>query len=153
MCCCCGYDGRDSYGRCAFGRYRQGIGPHITLGFYYDEYDHKLALLNPREGIDLYIRLIARPAKNRFVEPVLDCLRSRIPELKHHNATVHLRGDPGNGNNHTLFVARRVLSEVINDSQTESEQIERIYGQLREWCSALFADDNVIKNLMTIKGH
>lgn len=65
----------------------------------------------------------------------------------------HLRDDPGHGNNPTLFVARRVLSEVINDSQTESEQIENIYGQLREWCSALFADDSVMNNLMMIKGH
>jgi len=147
------FDGRDSYGRCAIVRYRDGIGPHLALGFYYDVSDHKLALLNPREGIDLKIRLIARPNRNRFVEPVLACLRSRIPELNRRHATVHLRSDPGNGNDHTLFIARRILSEVINDGQTEIQQIENIYGQLRDWCSALFADDSVIENLKTIKGH
>lgn len=147
------YDGRDSYGRCIFGRFREDIGPHLTLGFYYDISDHKLAFLNPREGIDLNIRLIARPNRNRSVEPVLDCLRTRIPELNRNSATVHLRDDPANGNNHTLFIARRVLSEVIDDSQTESQQIEKIYGQLKSWCSALFSDDSVMKHLMTIKGH
>jgi len=64
--------------RCAFGYYGKGSGPELTLGFYYDEADHKLSLLDAKEGIDLALRIRASGCHRvTKVDPTDERLRNR----------------------------------------------------------------------------
>lgn len=141
----------DSWGRCAFGYYGRGNGPEITFGFYHNEYDHRLPFLDKKRGIDLALRLLAAPAKNKEIDHVLNQLIALVPKLEKLGATVHLRGHPDNGNGNTLFIARRVLVDVIAGTKSEDEQIEAIHAQFKEWLDCLFADPRVMASLNTLK--
>jgi hypothetical protein len=114
--------------------------PTITAGFLFAVYNHKVSFVKPNEGIDLLLRVEASPKDQARVQPVLDVLRLKRPELKKLGATVLLKSERGNGNPHSLLIARCCLADVIAQSATEAEQVKRVHHKLESWIKVLFAD-------------
>jgi len=142
----------DSYGRCAVIFVDEnGLGPEISLGFYYATFDHKVSFVDRRKGIDLCLRVYAPPATNPSPKRVLQLLSDRVPALQKLGARVLLKGQPENGNNHTLLIAQKSLQDVIDSIQDDEKQVAAMHGELSRWCKALFADPRLIKALKTIK--
>lgn len=144
---------RASFGRCAIVFYRkEGWAPAIALQFYYDKRDHKVPLVDPNNNIDLALRIHADPSKNPAPTKVLKLLKERVPRLKKLGATVRVKSDTENGNKHTLFIAQKSLTDVIDNVRGEAEQLEAIHAELSRWSKALFSNNpRLIASFKTLK--
>ena len=144
-------DTPDDYGRCVLRFLRPDYrGPDLTFGFYYDTENHQLDFLNPREGIDIALRLVAAPGQNRDIDDVLQALRRAKPRLERLGATVHIR-DEAKFNRYTLFFARMPAARLLHGATTEEAQIDRMHQTMIRWCAALFNDPQVEKLLRKVK--
>lgn len=141
----------DAWGRTAIVFSESSWKPAIAIGFLYDPTDHGVQLLKPEKGIDLAIRIHADPVANPSPSEALELLEQRAAELRGQGAVVHTKNQPGNNNKHTLILIRRSLGEVISGAATEDEQVEAIHGQLKKWCLTLFADQDLLNALSTLK--
>jgi hypothetical protein len=133
----------DKSGRCqvVFSN-DDGWRPAICLGFYYSTNDHHIAFTDLQKGIDLAIRIQACPQENQHTPTdVLKLLRQRVKPLERLGAVVHIKGDPGRSNAHTLFFAQKSLIDVIENIDDEKGQINAIHAELMRWCDALFKDN------------
>lgn len=114
--------------------------PAITVGFLYDEQDHKVTLVNREKGIDLLLRIEAEPKDTQKIQPVLDVLAQKRKQLRKTAASVLLKGDPGNGNNYSVLIVRDCLADVIKNEESESGQLMAIHKRLTSWLGILFND-------------
>jgi hypothetical protein len=121
----------DSLGRCAvvFSN-EDGWRPAIALGFYYSSEDHRVEFVDRKKGIDLSMRVHAPPDKNPSLDRVLKLLKSRVKALQKLGGTVHLKGDPGNGNAHTLLMVQKSLLDVIDGIDDDEEQVAAMHAEL-----------------------
>ncbi|MBI3882401.1 MAG: PD-(D/E)XK nuclease family protein [Verrucomicrobia bacterium] len=138
---------KKAYGRMAIEFITEGWKPTVAVGFLYDTYDHRVQFVNPANGIDLMLRVETSPSNQRNIKPAMDVLTEKKRLLAQSGAKVLLHKEPGNGNNHTLLIARACLGDVIQNSVTEEDQLREIYKKLVGWCEILFQDGSLEKAL------
>jgi hypothetical protein len=63
---------------------------------------------------------------------------------------VLLKNQPGNDNEHTLFIAQKTLATIIGGKLTEREQLSAIHEELSKWLESLFGDGRLEPALETI---
>lgn len=131
---------KDQYGRVAIVFARPGWNGTMTIGFLYSNHDHKVKFADGSDNsVDLMMRIEADP-KAVGREEVIDVLRRKCESVRGAGGVVRLAGDVGNSNRHTLLIAQRSLAEFLGP-ETEFDQLERIYDQIRQWVRALFDDE------------
>jgi hypothetical protein len=130
----------DAYGRVGIRFETEEWRPALTVGFLYDETDHKVKLVNRDKGIDLLLRIEAEPKNTKNIQPVLDVLEAKRKELKKTAASVLLKGERGNGNAYSVLVVRDCLGDVIANAKIEGTQLEAIHKTLTAWLHVLFDD-------------
>lgn len=130
----------------AGGEYNPG--PAITLGFLYDEKDHKVTLVNRDKGIDLLLRIEAHPKHTENIEPTLRVLREKKMKLSKTAASVLLKGEGGNGNPHSVLIVRDCLADVIGNAKTVDQQLDAIHSRLASWLQDLFKDGRLDRALI-----
>jgi hypothetical protein len=128
----------DRWGRVAIEFATPGWKPTMTVGFLYDGGDHKVMLLNEREGIDLFLRIEAGPKELAGINPALEVLKRKRQALTALGANVLLRGESGNV--HTVVLVRTCLAHLIAETTTEEEQVNRVHREVESWIDALFED-------------
>ncbi len=64
---------------------------------------------------------------------------------------MRLKGQPENGNSHTLLMAQRSLLDIVKNIPDDEGQIDAIHAELSLWCKELFADKELLKAFRTIK--
>lgn len=112
----------------------------MAVGFLYDGNDHKVNLINPERGIDLFLRIEACPEDTRNFQPTSAVLKGKRAALQKTAASVLLKGEPGNGNPHSVLIVRECLADVIDGTHTAAEQLEKILKQFEKWLRVLFHD-------------
>lgn len=131
----------DAYGRVGIRFETKDWKPAITLGFLYDESDHRVTLVNRDNGIDLLLRIEASPNDTRSLNPHLrDVLDAKRSALQKEAASVLLKGERGNGNKYSLLIVRDCLGDVIRDRETQADQLTAIANKLARWLKILFED-------------
>lgn len=128
----------DRWGRVAIEFATPGFKPTITVGFLYDGGDHKVRLLNERDGIDLFLRIEADPKEQAGIKPVLEVLHPKRQALKALGADVLLKGESGNA--HTIVLVRSCLAHLIAQTTTEEEQVNCVHREVEPWIKVLFGD-------------
>ena len=128
----------DRWGRVAIEFATPDWKPTITVGFLYDGGDHKVMLLNAREGIDLFLRIEAGPKEQAGIKPVMEVLHRKRQALDALGANVILRGESGNVN--TVVLVRSCLAHLIDQTTTEEEQVCRVHREVESWIKVLFGD-------------
>jgi hypothetical protein len=136
---------RDAYGRVGIRFETEAWKPAITVGFLYDERDHRVTFVNREKGIDLLLRIEADPKDTKQIQPVLDILAKKRSRLGESAASVLLKGERGNGNTYSVLIVRECLAEVIGSAKTEAEQLTAIHGRLTTWLQELFKDRQLEK--------
>jgi hypothetical protein len=130
----------DAWGRVGIRFETEEWKPALTAGFLYDETDHKVKLVNREKGIDLLLRIEAEPKNTRNIQPALAVLDQKRKDLKRTAASVLLKGEHGNGNPYSVLIVRECLGGVIENANTEGEQLEAIHKKLTQWLQVLFKD-------------
>lgn len=132
----------DAYGRVGIRFETEAWKPAITVGFLYDERDHRVTFVNRDKGIDLLLRIEAMPkdTKDTQIQPVLDILKKKRKDFKKSAASVLLKGERGNGNPCSVLIVRDCLADVIDNAKTEARQLTAIYRRLTIWLEVLFKD-------------
>lgn len=130
---------KDQYGRIAIVFTPNGGDGVISVGFLYSNHDHKVRFANgSNASVDLMMRIECSP-NTVGRDGVMSALREVAPKVKNTGGVVHLAGDHGNKNRHTLFIAQKSLRDfVLGDD--ESEQLVLMHQQIRAWCDALFRE-------------
>lgn len=138
---------KDQYGRVAIVFPRHDWNGTITIGFLYSNHDHQVKFADGGDAsVDLMMRIEANPAVVGRTE-VVSALQKRANQVRRCGGVVHLAGDRGNQNNHTLFIAQKSLSEFL-DNSNETGQLLDMHKQIRDWSNALFSDgelENALK--------
>lgn len=138
---------KDQYGRVAIVFPRHDWNGTITIGFLYSTHDHQVKFANGGDAsVDLMMRIEANPAVIGRTE-VVSALQKRVGQVRQCGGVVHLAGDRGNQNPHTLFIAQRSLSEFLGNSN-ETGQLLAMHQQIRDWSTTLFGDgelENALK--------
>ena len=132
-----------AYGRVGIRFETEDWKPAITIGFLYDVRDHKVVLVNPGKGIDLLLRIEARPVDTKDtikLQHALDVLKEKRNKLTLTAASVLLKGEPGNGNSYSVLMVQHCLADVICNAKGEPEQLTAIYERLTTWLKVLFED-------------
>ena len=114
--------------------------PAITVGFLYEEKDHGVKFVKRDKGIDLLLRIEAEPKDLCNITPAFTELRRKKHELSKAAASVLLLNERGNGNGHSILIARSCLADVISKATTKEDQAEIIYKTVKNWGAILFAD-------------
>jgi hypothetical protein len=114
--------------------------PTITVGFLYNETDHGVTFVNKQKGIDLLLRIEAIPNDLKNISAAMDELKRKQRDLKEVAASVLLLNERGNGNEHSILIARSCLADVISSATTQEEQAEAVYNTLKAWGEILFDD-------------
>lgn len=136
----------DRYGRVAIRFETKDWRPGVAVGFLYDGGgDHKVALVNPEKGIDLLLRIEAYPKDTNNIEAAMTVLKEKRKELRKTRASVLLKGEPGNGNDHTVMICRECLGNVIEDVKNLDDQLGAIHERLTTWLQVLFEDGTLEK--------
>ncbi len=130
----------DAYGRVAIRFETEAWKPALTVGFLYDEKDHRVTFVNRDKGIDLLLRIEAEPKNTKNLQPALDVLDEKREQLKKTAASVLLKGERGNGNNYSVLVVRDCLADVIANAKSEADQLMVIHHRLTTWLEVLFRD-------------
>ena len=130
----------DAWGRVGIRFETKDWKPAITVGFLYDESDHRVTLVNRDKGIDLLLRIEAMPKHTKNLGPALDVLKAKQKELKRTAASVLLKGERGNGNAYSLLIVRDCLGDVIGQAKSQAVQLTAIYKKLTTWLEILFKD-------------
>jgi hypothetical protein len=125
----------------------------LSIGFLYDPKDHRVQLVDPENSVDLMIRIEANPATNPRPTEVLDQLQQSGPKLRALGATVQVKvvPTPASDNKHTLILIRKSLRDVIAGAESDDQQIELIYVQIRQWLGILFSDPCLESALSQLK--
>jgi hypothetical protein len=119
--------------------------PALTVGFLYDETDHKVTFVNRDKGIDLLLRIEAMPKDSKNVQPALAVLDGKRKALKRSAASVLLKGEHGNGNAYSVLIVQDCLADVIENANTLEDQLAAIHGRLTTWLRVLFDDGSLEK--------
>lgn len=130
----------DAYGRVGIRFETEEWKPALSVGFLYDETDHKVKLVNPEKGIDLLLRIEAEPKNTKDIKSALAVLNDKRNTLLKTAASVLLKGDRGNGNAYSVLIVRDCLGDVIAGTTTEGEQLEAIHKRLTTWLQVLFGN-------------
>ncbi|MFH0938736.1 MAG: hypothetical protein V1899_05590 [Planctomycetota bacterium] len=130
----------DAYGRVAIRFETPDWKPAMSLGFLYDEKDHRVSFVDRNRGIDLLLRIEVEPRNSMNAQPALDVLDEKRCVLNKAAASVLLKGEYGNGNNYSLLIVRDCLADVIKDTQSSSDQLNAIHSKLVAWLEILFKD-------------
>lgn len=142
----------DKYGRVAIEFTTEDRSVIVTTGFLYNGADHRVGLTKPARGVDLMLR-VETDWRNDSRQAVAG-LRNRVEPLQSLGATVLTLGERGNGNKHTLLIAQKCLAEIIENRETEPDQLDAIALTLRAWLGVLFADGSLEEEaLLTIAPH
>jgi hypothetical protein len=109
----------------------------IFAGFLLDGTDHKVTLCDAARGGDLALLLDAQPGV------VIDhaVLVERATALRHVSPSV--LGPDGLKNRWRRLIIREPLADTIRGLITEEEQLDAIYGRLREWGECLLEGGRV----------
>jgi hypothetical protein len=137
----------DAYGRVGIRFETDEWKPALTVGFLYDETNHKVKLVNREKGIDLLLRIEAEPENTRNIQPALAVLNDKRKALLKTAASVLLKGERGNGNAYSVLIMQDCLGDVIATAKTEGEQLEVIHKRLMTWLQVLFGDGVLEKAL------
>lgn len=130
----------DAWGRVGIRFETKDWRPALTVGFLYDEKDHKVTFIDESRGIDLLLRIEAEPQETTFIEPVVAILQAKRKALRKTAASVLLKGEPGNGNPYSVLIVRECLADVINGKSSAQEQLEVIHKRLITWLGVIFDD-------------
>jgi hypothetical protein len=133
----------DAWGRVGIRFETKDWKPAITVGFLYDESDHRVTLVNRDKGIDLLLRIEAMPKDTKNLGPALDVLKAKQKELKRTAASVLLKGERGNGNAYSLLIVRDCLGGVIGQAKSQADQLTAIHKKLTTWLEILFKDGRI----------
>src|SRR5439155_5275478 len=88
--------------------------------------DHCVSFTAPNDGIDLFLRIEGNPNSNPNPQVALNALREKVEPIRRLGARVLLKGDSGNGNDWTLFIAQKSLAALIADKSTGHEHLDAI---------------------------
>ena len=130
----------DAYGRVGIRFETKDWRPAITVGFLYDESNHRVTFVNRDKGIDLLLRIEAFPKHTKNLGSALDVLKTKQNELKQTAPSVLLRGERGNGNAWSLMIVRDCLGSVIQQAKSQGDQLTAIHKKLTTWLEILFKD-------------
>ena len=125
--------------------------PTITAGFLYSTDEHCVSFTAPNDGTDLFLRIEGNPNSNPHPQVALNALGEKVEPIRRLGARVLLKGDSGNGNLWTLFIAQKSLAALIADKSTEHEHLDAIYDTSNRWLVVLFSDGKLERGLNTIK--
>lgn len=135
----------DAWGRVGIRFETEDWRPALTVGFLYDETDHKVTFVNRDKGIDLLLRIEAVPKHIKNVRPALAVLDAKRKSLRRSAASVQLKGEPGNGNAYSVLIVRECLADVIENAKTVDDQLAATHGRLTDWLRVLFDDGSLEK--------
>lgn len=137
---------KDQFGRIGIIFTPNGWDGAISIGFLYSNYDHKVRFADgSNASVDLMMRIECSPiATGR--DGVLSALREVTPKVKNAGGVVHLAGDYGNKNKHTLFIAQKSLRELVQGDD-ELEQLLLMHQQIHAWSISLFGDGRLAEAL------
>lgn len=121
--------------------------PALGVGFLYNTTDLRVAFVDPKRGIDLFLRIETDPDYQKRIQNVMRELKTKKDELTKHADSVLLHKDPGNGNKHSILLVRSCLSNVIQDKQERHAQLEVIHATIRKWIEILFKDGELERAL------
>jgi hypothetical protein len=141
----------DRDGRAALDFYKTPRGPEFTIGFYYDTANQRAPFADPRKGMDVALRVLATPRTNPEPERLMEHLGRLAPTFRRTGAMVRLKGEPGNGNLHTLLLVQRSLLDIIDGIRDDEGQVAAIYEVMARWCRILFGDRRVVLAFETIR--
>jgi len=137
---------RDQFGRIGIVFTPNGWDGAISVGFLYSNHDHKVRFADgSNASVDLMMRIESAP-KAAGREEVISALREVAPKVKTAGGAVHLAGDHGNKNRHTLFIAQMSLRDFVQGNG-ESEQLRLMHEQIHTWSDALFRDGRLAEAL------
>jgi hypothetical protein len=125
--------------------------PAITLGFLYSSSNHRVPLTDPRNSIDLFLRLETNPILNPNPESVLTALAQKLPTLREVADQVLMKGDLNNKNLHTLLILQKSLTNVLDGTTETHVQLDKIYEIWKVWLSRLFQDGFLEAELLKLK--
>lgn len=146
------------YGAIAIEFLTEGYTPGITVGFLYDPSNAKVELTTPDKGVDLVLTIAADPRQNPDCGKIIKRLvagRDRIVEkekaqgLKCHTR-IHLRDEYGCENRWVLLIAQKCLADVVENCQTEDEQLGVIHKYFQHLLTELFSDPDLENALKTL---
>jgi hypothetical protein len=136
---------KDAYGTVAIWYLTRDWKPWVACGFLYDPSEHRVGLVNPARGIDLFLRIAADPKQTNNISSALDVMNDKRNELRKTAASVLLKGEPGNGNKWSIMIVRDCLGDVIGNSKTEADQLVVVQQRLSTWLDVLFKDGRLEK--------
>lgn len=141
----------DQYGRVAIEFVGANWAPAITMGFLYSNNDHRVPLTDPKNSIDLFLRIEATPKSNPNPESLLKVLAQKLPKLREMSGQALIKGNPENRNSHTLIIIQQSLTNILSDVTETHAQLERIHQILAGWLSVLFQDGLLEPELVKLK--
>jgi len=137
---------KDQFGRIAIVFSPNGWAGAISIGFLYSNHDHKVRFADgSNASVDLMMRIECSPTavgRNR----VIAALSEVAPKVINAGGAVHLAGDQGNKNRHTLFIAQKSLRDFVQGND-ETEQLVLMHQQIHAWSDALFGDGRLAEAL------
>ena len=151
----------NKYGTIVIEFLTEGYTPSLGVGFLYEPSNAKVKFTTPDKGVDLVLTIGADPDKNPHCGKIikrLDAGSDRILKqekeqgLKCHTRIL-LRDDCEN--KWTLLIAQKCLADVVENCQTEDEQLGAIYKYFRHLLTELFSDpelENALKTLHPFQG-
>lgn len=129
----------DQLGRIAIVFKPAGSCATITVGFLHSNHDHQVKFADGSDNsVDLMMRIECPPVTVGR-ELVVAALLNKVVQVKSRGGIIHLAGEPGNANKHTLFIAQRSLSEFL-DTPDEAAQLAAMCAQIAAWATVLFHD-------------
>jgi hypothetical protein len=141
----------DLYGRVAIEFVGANWAPAITLGFLYSNYDHRVPLTDPKNSIDLFLRIEATPKLNPNPESLLKVLAQKLPKLREMSGQALIKGNPENRNPHTFIIIQQSLTNILSGVTETHAQLEKIHHILEGWLSVLFQDGLLEPELVKLK--
>lgn len=145
---------RDAYGRIAIEFASAGWECAITVGFLYNNDDHGVPFADSSpNSVDLMLRIEAKPELGALRDEAIRVLAMKADGVRSAGGIVRLLNDRANRNRHTLLIAQYSLVDVVRGKETEREQAEAIYGQIRVWLDRLFDDDQLPRALLALSRH
>jgi hypothetical protein len=124
--------------------------PTLSIGFLYDLSDYKVQFVDVSQGIDLVLRLEAKPKDRGNIDDFKTLIAEKLASLTTLGAKVLVAGDKGSRNYDSMLILQCPMAPLLEGTTTDHGQAESIRDKFQSWIKLLF-DDGELEAVL-IKG-